>query len=139
MNMITRAELRQLAKTRLKESKTLFNAKQYDTATYLCGYAVELALKARICKTLKWSEFPPNGKEFKCFHSFKTHDLEVLLILSGIGEKIIGHYPTEWSIVSRWNPENRYKILGSETKQTALDMINAVEELLRNETYTWHG
>ncbi len=52
--MITRTELRNLAKARLKESKTLFNAKQYDTATYLCGYAVELALKARICRTLKY-------------------------------------------------------------------------------------
>jgi HEPN domain-containing protein len=131
MNVITRSELRQLAKARLKESKTLFNAKQYDTAVYLSGYAVELALKARICKTLKWSEFPPNGKEFKGFHAFKTHDLEVLLILSGIGEKIINHYSTEWSIVSRWNPENRYKTLGSESKQTALDMIKAVEELLK--------
>jgi hypothetical protein len=28
-------------------------------------------------------------------------------------------------------PENRYKKIGSETKQTALDMINAVEELLK--------
>jgi len=55
--MITRAELRKLAKARIKESKTLFDTKQYDTATYLCGYAVELALKARICRTLKWSEF----------------------------------------------------------------------------------
>ena len=28
-------------------------------------------------------------------------------------------YSAEWSIVSRWNPENRYKKIGSETKQTA--------------------
>jgi HEPN domain-containing protein len=129
--MITRTELRKLAKARLKESKTLFDSKQYDTATYLCGYAVELALKARICRTLKWSEFPPNGKEFRGFHAFKTHDLDVLLILSGIGEKITNHYFTEWAIVSKWNPENRYKTIGSETKQTAINMINAVEELLK--------
>ncbi len=129
--MITRTELRKLAKARLKESKTLFNAKQYDTACYLCGYAVELALKARICRTLKWSEFPPNGKEFKGFHAFKTHDLDVLLTLSSIGEKIANHYSAEWSIVSRWNPENRYKKIGSETKQTANNMIYAVEELLK--------
>ena len=129
--MITRTELRNLAKARLKESKILFDTKQYDTATYLCGYAVELALKARICRTLKWSEFPPNGKEFKGFHAFKTHDLDILLTLSGISEKITNHYSTEWSIVSRWNPENRYKKIGSETKQTAFNMINAVNELLK--------
>jgi len=129
--MITRTELRKLAKARIKESKTLFDTRQYDTATYLCGYAVELALKARICRTLKWSEFPPNGKEFRGFHAFKTHDLDVLLILSGISEKITNHYFTEWAIVSRWNPENRYKKIGSETRQMSLDMINAVEELLK--------
>jgi HEPN domain-containing protein len=85
--MITRTELRNLAKARLKESKILFDSKQYDIATYLSGYAVELALKARICRTLRGTEFPPNGKEFKGFHAFKTHDLDVLLILSGVGEK----------------------------------------------------
>jgi len=53
--MITRTELRNLAKARLKESKILFDSKQYDVATYLSGYAIELALKARICRTLKWS------------------------------------------------------------------------------------
>ena len=129
--MITRTELKKLAKARLKESKTLFNATQYDTAIYLCGYAIELALKARICRTLKWSEFPPNGREFKGFHAFKTHDLDVLLTLSGIVEKISNNYSAEWSIVSKWNPENRYKKIGSETKQTACNMINAVEDLLK--------
>lgn len=129
--MITRTELRNLAKARLKESKILFDSKQYDIATYLSGYAVELALKARICRTLRWTEFPPNGKEFKGFHAFKTHDLDVLLILSGVGEKIANHYFTQWAIVSRWNLENRYKKIGLETEQMALDMIDAVKGLLK--------
>ena len=47
-----------LAKSRLQESEILFSKRKYDVAVYLCGYAMELALKARICKTLKWSEFP---------------------------------------------------------------------------------
>jgi len=56
--------------------------------------------------------------------------LDVLLILSGVYEKITHHYFTKWAVVSKWNPENCYKKIGSETEQTALDMINAVEELL---------
>jgi len=34
-----------------------------DGATYLCGYAVEVALKFRICLTLNWPEFPSTGGE----------------------------------------------------------------------------
>jgi HEPN domain-containing protein len=62
--MATITELRTLARARLKDAQTLFVAKRYDAATYLCGYAVELALKARICKTLKWTGFPETNKEF---------------------------------------------------------------------------
>ena len=47
------AELRKIAKARLKDAEALLAAHRYDGAIYLCGYAVELALKARICQTLK--------------------------------------------------------------------------------------
>jgi hypothetical protein len=33
-------------------------AERFDGAFYLSGYAVELALKARICRTLKWRATP---------------------------------------------------------------------------------
>jgi HEPN domain-containing protein len=62
--MTTKNELRTLARARLKEAQILFEAKRYDAATYLCGYAVELALKARICQTLKYTHFPETNKEF---------------------------------------------------------------------------
>jgi len=63
--MATRTELRTLARARLKEAQIMFAAKRYDVATYLCGYAIELALQeARICKTLGWANFPERNKEF---------------------------------------------------------------------------
>jgi hypothetical protein len=37
--MATKTELRTLARARLKEAQILFEAKRYDAATYLCGYA----------------------------------------------------------------------------------------------------
>ena len=66
----------------------LLRAKRFDGAFYLCGYSVELALKARICRTLKWSGFPQTGQEFQGLQSVKTHDLEVLLRFSGIEDRI---------------------------------------------------
>ncbi|MEN8219542.1 MAG: HEPN domain-containing protein, partial [Pseudomonadota bacterium] len=62
--MIKRTELRKLARARLKEAQLLFAVKRYDAATYLSGYAIEMALKARICQTLKWTDFPETNKEF---------------------------------------------------------------------------
>jgi hypothetical protein len=62
--MIKRTELRKLARARLKEARLLFAVKRYDAATYLSGYAIETALKARICQTLKWTYFPETNKEF---------------------------------------------------------------------------
>jgi HEPN domain-containing protein len=62
--MIKRTELRKLARARLKDAQLLFAVKRYDAATYLSGYAIEMALKARICQTLKWTYFPETNKEF---------------------------------------------------------------------------
>ena len=55
---------------------------------YLAGYAVELALKARICETLGWSWFPSSSAEFGSYRSLQTHDLKVLLEFSGIKNRV---------------------------------------------------
>ncbi|MCB0065385.1 MAG: HEPN domain-containing protein [Caldilineaceae bacterium] len=70
-------------KARLEDAEVLLAANRYDGAMYLCGYAVELALKARICRTLKWAGYPSTRKEFEGYQSLRTHDLKVLLHLSG--------------------------------------------------------
>ncbi len=130
--MILPTELKKIAKARLKDSQILFNNKRYDASTYLCGYSIELALKAKICKTLKWiNGFPQTNKEFENYKCLKTHDVEVLLKFSGIQEKIKLNYRAEWSIISSWSPENRYKPLGTETRQTTENMLNAVSSLLK--------
>lgn len=72
--MITRAELRENARAHLRAARILRRSKAYDSAVYLCGYAVEIALKARICQTLKWPGFPLTGGEFANKASFKTHE-----------------------------------------------------------------
>lgn len=51
--MISTQELKKIAAARLRDAEILYQGKRYDGAFYLCGYAVELTLKAKICKTLK--------------------------------------------------------------------------------------
>ncbi len=98
---------------------------------YLCGYAVEIALKARICKTLKWSGFPSSGKEFENYKSFQTHDLDVLLTLSGVEARIKGNYFGEWSAVAMWDSNARYKQVGSAQRKDLALMISSAKKLLR--------
>jgi HEPN domain-containing protein len=90
--MVPIADLRKIAKGRLVDADVLFQAGRYDGAIYLCGYAVEIALKARICRTLKWPGYPSN---FTGYLSFKTHNLDILLHLSGVEAKIKSKYLAE--------------------------------------------
>ena len=64
------------------------------------------------------------------FQSFKTHDLQTLLKLSGVEDKIKFNYLSDWSIVISWNPELRYDPIGKVTAQRAKDMTDAVTSLL---------
>ena len=67
--MILRTELRKLVRARLKDAEVLCANRRYAGAVYLCGYAVELALKERICKTLGWQGFPETGQEMQGYRS----------------------------------------------------------------------
>jgi hypothetical protein len=100
-----------------------------DRYTYV-GYSVEVGLKARVCRTLKWRGFPSTNKEFEGYHSFRTHNLDVLLRLSGTEVKIKTKYLAEWSVVAMWEPGTRYRPIGTATSADATDMIKSAKILL---------
>jgi len=129
--MIVINELRKIAQARFKDADVLLEARRYDGAIYLCGYAIELALKARVCKTLGWPGYPSTTGEFKDYHSFRTHDLDVLLHLTGREQAIKGSYLAEWSAVAKWNPSARYQAVGAATETNAKLMLFASKVLLR--------
>ena len=128
--MLTRWNLWETARARLQDAEVLLQSQRYDGAVYVCGYAVEIALKERICRTLNWSEFPSTGGEFQKYQSFRTHDLDVLLHLSGVEQRIMEEKLVEWSDVAAWNPEARYKPIGSATAADAEKMIQSAKTLL---------
>ncbi len=129
--MLLTQEILRIAAARLKDAEVLHSAKRYDGASYLCGYAIELALKARICKTLKWPGYPETGSEFSGLASFKVHDLEMLLKLSGRAAMVKARYLAEWSAVLAWRPEDRYSLIGSTNQQDAELMIESTRLLLK--------
>lgn len=128
--MIATKDLRRIARARLRDANVLLQGKRFDGAFYLCGYSVELALKARICQTLKWSAFPATNNEFKGLLSLKTHDLEILLKLSGVEARVKSQQFADWSVVLKWNPEKRYQQIGASTPQQAADMVTSARSLL---------
>lgn len=129
--MILKAELKRIAAARLADAEVLLKANRYDGASYLSGYAVEIGLKLRICKTLKWAGFPETNNEFQALQSFKTHDFDVLLRLSGVEAKVKSGYLAEWSDLKPWKPELRYALTGTATATSALKMILAAKTLLK--------
>lgn len=129
--MISIKELRKTAKAHLQDSEILFQNKRYNGSIYLCGYAVEIALKLRICKTLGWTEFPEKNKEFTNLTSLKTHNLDILLQLSGKEKAIKGGHLADWSVIAQWDPEARYKSAGSAKKNEAQQMISSSRNALR--------
>lgn len=128
--MLDHKDIKRLAQARLKDASVLIRGKRYEGAIYLCGYAVELALKARICRTLRWAGYPATGREFDDYKSFRTHDLDVLLHLSGIEARIQTRLLAEWSAVTQWNPELRYMPIGSSTQGDADLMVESTKILL---------
>lgn len=128
--MLDRKDIKAIAKARLKDAQVLLRGNRFEGAIYLCGYAIELALKARICHTLKWGGYPASNSEFSDYRSFKTHDLDVLLHLSGIEDKVKATLLAEWSAIAQWSPESRYSLLGKATQSDANLMVTSTKVLL---------
>ena len=128
--MLIIAELRNISEARLEDAKVLWSSDRFDGAVYLCGYAIEMALKATICETLRWEGYPSTGSEFRTYQSFRTHDLDVLLHLSGVEGAIKTHALAEWSRVAGWDPEIRYNPIGRESESTAQSMVESTAVLL---------
>ncbi len=129
--MIALTDLRKTAREHLRLAGILHKNRAYDGAVYHCGYAVEIALKARICRTLRWTGFPSTGKEFQNFKSLQTHNLETLLTFSGVRGRVTLTLSTEWSQVIKWTPEQRYDPVGTQTMASSGDMIAATRKILR--------
>jgi hypothetical protein len=107
----TQAEFQELAEERLVEAKALLDLGKWSGAYYLAGYAVELALKACIIKTLMATDAFPD-KEFSknCY----THAIEKLVLLAKLGDARKAAMDADldlqanWGVASGWSEEKRY-------------------------------
>lgn len=127
---MTKENLKILAESRLIEAKVLLDNNLYEGCNYLLGYVIELALKARICTLLCIENYPTK------FNDYKVHDLEKLLLLSGLSlelDKILkenSKFGDCWSVVLEWDSNDRYK-----TSSKIIKVQEQQETLLRKYNY----
>jgi|SRR5712691_11452414 len=126
--MVTRRELQQLSCLRLEEAEALFGAGCYDGSAYLCGYVVELALKAAICSNFGVTEYPEKGSRLR--ESLKTHDFDDLKLLAGMEQAFTASSAllANWSVASKWKPERRYEPKGTYDQAAAKGILDAVRD-----------
>lgn len=147
--MISTNVLRELINQKLKDTNILIAGKSYSSAIYMAGYALELALKLKVCKILKLKQgFPGNKTEFVFYQNsqksqpllagtimqikdVRNHNLNKLLFYSGLEYQIRLNYLNEWNLVIGWHSEMRYKVQ-KVLKKEAINNINAVKILVAN-------
>jgi HEPN domain-containing protein len=109
----------------LREAEALYNAGLYDGSVYLAGYAVELGLKARICRLLRVAEYPVDIGQ-----SFKIHNFGQLKLLAGLDPEINIKKNKElydnWSKAVLWDPEQRYEPPGRYNANTAKAILDSI-------------
>jgi hypothetical protein len=106
--VISRDALLGIAEARALEAQDLIVRKRFSGAIFLGGCALECFLKAAVCTTLKLDGLP---------EVFKTHDLEALLLYSGLRSDLEARPAVQESfarIVEAWGYDGRDKLLYAE-------------------------
>ncbi len=109
---MNRSDLQDLSNIRLREARALFRDKKYDGAYYLCGYAIECALKACIAKNTQIYDFPPNPQ---IINKIYTHDFVKLIQAAGLSDYLETEknsnpqFKIMWKTVTDWSESSRYK------------------------------
>jgi hypothetical protein len=126
-------EFEATARRRLDDATFLVVHDRYDSAVYLGGYALEIALKILIAKDKGYSNIPENKGECKSLlfeEKYFTHNLSFLLKESSVCGIIIGNikHNKDFDFIHKhWSPENRYKT----QKMSSAEMIKFLEAIER--------
>lgn len=139
-------EFEATARRRLDDARFLAKDYRYDSAVYLGGYALEIALKISMAKknglhnapekTSECNNHPyvdnntvvPSKKKYHC-----THNLALLLKESGVCGIIMGNieHNKDFDFIHKhWSPENRYKNQKVSNPEM-IKLLEAIERLVR--------
>lgn len=126
---LNRDELRLAAQSKLEDAKILFAHKRTSSAYYLCGYAVELALKACIVQQIISETLPDKA----LVRSVYSHDFPPLVGLAGLSLELKSKleadpaFSASWAIVREWLPDARYRAYTHTEAQTLIEAVEHPE------------
>jgi hypothetical protein len=115
--LVSRADLQQLARERLRDAEILLAGGQWSGAYYLSGYAVECALKSCILHHIERTGMLFKDRKYlnklaECW----THDLFKLVDLANLTAELglaCGANPAldlDWGTVQLWKETSRYEL-----------------------------
>lgn len=118
-----------LAEERILAAQALLAAKQWSSAYYLAGYAVEFGLKSCILVHVETTGIIFKEKKFseQCW----SHDVEELASLAGLDAQLDAELAANaafwdnWLIVKVWNEKSRYE---QQTQTRADELYNAITD-----------
>jgi hypothetical protein len=119
---MNRFDLQKMAEERVADAAALLAAERFQAAYYLCGYAIECALKACIAKQIREFDFPDR----KLINDSYVHNVEKLLKVAGI-ERLLeeeegrnGLFAENWAMVKDWSEASRYNAAITSTEASVL-------------------
>jgi HEPN domain-containing protein len=122
---VTRSDFQQFADVRIAEAKVLLDARMWDGAYYLAGYAVECALKACIAKLTQAEDFPDKDRAAKVW-SHKIDELLLLVRLKAALDSELAANPvfkTNWLTAKDWTEASRYERQPKDDAEKLYDAI----------------
>jgi len=123
--LLSKADLQKLAQIRLEDSVHLLQTNRASSAYYLCGYAVELALKACIAKLIQPDIIP----EKAFINAIYTHNFDSLVSIAGLLPQLQAdikadtEFAAYWAIATKWSEDSRYEFWDSVSAATMLQAM----------------
>lgn len=151
--MIPIADFEQTAREKLLDAKCLLDGERFDGAIYMAGYALEIAIKVKLCHSKEMPAFPDTYNEWKDVagalkkfdntwkkpdnafdkesKSWKEHLSEELVekLDEPLKSQIL--VDRDWNKVRIWSVDLRYR-RNMATKSQATGFINAIENIANN-------
>jgi len=132
LDMKSQSHIEKLAEQKLASAYCLLDKGQYNDAYYLAGYAVELYLKAMVCKTLRVDDFFNFDKAPKeIYRPYKNHNYKNLVLLSGMQTEFSAaskdaNFIKNWTVVNKWTEQSRYK--GDQDPEAVKEFVHSTKE-----------
>ena len=120
-------ELKDKAEHKLNIVYGHYVRKEYDDVVENIGYVAEFGLKACVCKHLNVDDYPEERRYF-------THNFDKLITLAGLESDFQEkkndsiEFFTNYSLLSDWSVELRYEPIGSNSREYAGKILNAMTD-----------